>query len=267
MEKLEINISNRAQAKAYEKSGFCCLPEDAITSEQLKIASIAVSQVRDGYFDTGTPPSSHPGYEANHLCKINDAHLASRGLYDLITKSKIGYRVAEITQSSFVQVWATQLLIKPPGSGTNGHVGWHQDFQYWQCWEGEDGLFTAWIALSEVDEKSGPMRFVANSHRWGFLNRGDFFRSEQEELKENIESVIDEPWIEKVAVLPKGRVSLHHSLTVHGSLANESAKPRVSLAIHLRNQQATPVPGDKNYYVSNLKDERYSPIIFNEMQV
>ncbi len=265
MKKLSINLSNRELGAAYKQSGFCCLPSEALTSEQVKSATMAVSQVRDGHFDTGLPPSSHPGYDPKRLCKINDAHLASSALYNLLTKSQLGTQIAKVTDSSFVQVWATQLLIKPPGSGTNGHVGWHQDRQYWRYWQGEDGLFTAWIALSEVDEKSGPMRFVVNSHQWGFLDKGDFFASDQETLKKNIENAVDKKWVEEVAVLPIGRISLHHCLTVHGSLANESTKPRISLAVHLRNQHTTPIPENDNYYVSNLEDKRYSPIIFGKM--
>ena len=36
--------------------------------------------MRDGRYDTGMPPSSHPGYDPSRLCKINDAHLAHHGL-------------------------------------------------------------------------------------------------------------------------------------------------------------------------------------------
>tara|TARA_B100000902_G_C27287147_1_gene905071 strand:+ start:1348 stop:2145 length:798 start_codon:yes stop_codon:yes gene_type:complete len=265
LEKLKLNMTNKEYGAAYKKDGFCCLPKEALPSEQVELAALSVSEVRDGHFDTGMPPSSHPVYDPNNLCKINDAHLASNALYNLLTKSQLGTQIAGVTNSSFVQVWATQLLIKPPGSRTKGHVGWHQDRQYWEYWQGENGLFTAWIALSEVDEKSGPMQFVVNSHTWGFLNKGDFFSSDQQALKKEIKGVVNQEWCEKVAVLPKGRVSLHHCLTIHGSLANESTKPRISLAVHLRNQHATPLPESNNYYVSNLGNSRYSPVIFGEL--
>ena len=196
MEKLNLNMTKEEYRAAYKKNGFCCLPKEALTSEQVDSAVLSVSEVRDGHFDTGTPPSSHPVYDPNNLCKINDAHLASNAFYNLLTKSQLGTQIAGVTNSSFVQVWATQLLIKPPGSGTEGHVGWHQDRQYWEYWQGETGLFTAWIALSEVDEKSGPMQFVVNSHRWGFLNKGDFFASDQQALKNDIKGVVNQEWFE-----------------------------------------------------------------------
>ena len=69
------------------------------------------------------------------------------------------------------------MLIKPPGSEKAGRVGWHQDRQYWQR---DEGLFTAWIALDDVKEESGPMQLVPGSHCWGFLGEDDFFNSDQE---------------------------------------------------------------------------------------
>ena len=36
-----------------------------------------------------------------------------------------------------------------------------------RVWEEGSELLTAWIALTDVTERSGPMRFVRGSHRWG----------------------------------------------------------------------------------------------------
>ena len=53
-------------------------------------------------------------------------------------------------------------------------------------WQQDEGLFTAWIALCDVGEQLGPMRFVRGSHRWGFLNQGNFFDKDQHKLREDI---------------------------------------------------------------------------------
>lgn len=251
-----------ALQQQYSEQGFCFLDAETIDENLLHAAQKGMLAVRDGLFDTDIPPSSHPGYDASRLCKINDAHLASTGLYALLTESKLGEGIAAVTGSTLLQVWASQLLIKPPGSEEDGRVGWHQDRQYWQYWQEDEGLFTAWIALSEVNEECGPMRFVIGSHRWGVLGQGDFFSSDQEALRASIEIPPGENWEETSALLPAGGVSLHHCLTFHGSEANMSDQVRCSLAVHLRDERAKPVMGNENYYVSYLDDMKYSPMIY-----
>jgi ectoine hydroxylase-related dioxygenase (phytanoyl-CoA dioxygenase family) len=245
----------------YAVDGYSILPDGSIERDLLHRAQEGLLAVRDGHFDTGVPPSSHPGYDEGKLCKINDAHLANTALYELLTRSQLGREIAAITGSKRVQVWASQLLIKPPGSASAGHVGWHQDRQYWQYWQSDEGLFTAWIALSEVGKDSGPMRFVRGSQHWGFLSQGDFFGADQEALRASIQPE-GASWEEVAALLPAGGVSLHHCLTYHGSEANISTEPRCSLAVHLRDERAVPVPGHEGYYVSHLDEPQYSPMIY-----
>ncbi len=246
----------------YAADGFCILPDGAIEQDLVHRAQEGLLAVRDGHFDTGVPPSSHPGYNKDKLCKINDAHLANTALCKLLTHSQLGREIAAVTGSKKVQVWASQLLIKPPGSATAGHVGWHQDRQYWPYWQRDAGLFTAWIALSEVGEDSGPMRFVRGSQRWGFLDQGDFFGSDQEALRASIQMPEGEKWVEVDALLSAGGISLHHGLTYHASGANTTDEPRCSLAVHLRDERAVPVSGDESYYVSHLDEPQYSPVIY-----
>jgi len=246
----------------YAKRGFCVLPSSAIDRKFIDDARKGMSAVRDGIFDTVSPPSSHPGFDHTKLCKINDAHLANHALYTMLVDSRLGESIANVTGSKMVQVWASQLLIKPPRSGNLGRVGWHQDRQYWQFWQKSEGLFTAWIALSDVSEESGPIQFVPGSHRWGFLGKGDFFSSNQDTLRTSIQTMVDENWKETSVPLSVGGVSLHHCLTYHGSQENISDKPRWSFAVHLRDERAEPIRSTNNYYISHLEDMEYSPVIF-----
>lgn len=252
-------------AEQYARNGFCLLSAGAIADPLIEQAQRGMIEVRDGHFDTGVPPTSHPGYDPGKLCKIDAAHTANTALYKLLTESRLGESIAAVTGSQMVQVWASQLLIKPSGSAEAGHVGWHQDRQYWAFWQGDEGLFTAWIALSDVGADSGPMCFVPGSHRWGFLNQGNFFASDQQALREAIDMPEGESWQEIPAILPAGGVSLHHGLTFHGSYANTSGQPRCSLAVHLRDERAQPVPGDESYYVSHLNESQYSPVIYGAL--
>ncbi len=243
--------------------GFAVAGERLVDQQTLAAAQAAMIEVRDGVFDTGVPPSGHPGYDPAKLCKINDAHLASHALHALVSDPAVAQLAAAVTGARRIQVWATQLLIKPPASAAAGHVGWHQDRQYWRYWEQPEGLFTMWMALSDVETDCGPMRFVRGSHRWGFLDQGDFFAGDQQALRNSIDVPENEQWEEASALMAAGGVSFHHCLTFHGSLANTSNRPRCSVAVHLRTEQVEPIAGDESYYVSHLDDPAYAPVIYD----
>ena len=53
-------------------------------------------------------------------------------------------------------------------------VSMHQDLTYWGL-GATDNLVTAWIALSEVNQQSGCMHFVAGSHNHQILPHEDTF--------------------------------------------------------------------------------------------
>ena len=248
----------------YENDGFYISPEAVVPDEIVANALAGMEAVVHGEYDTGVPPSNQPEYDAGKLCKINDAHRASQGIRDLICHPAIGEWVAGLTGARRVQVWASQLLIKPSGVSQAGNVGWHQDRQYWQYWEEGSELLTAWIALHDIGADAGPMGFVRGSHRWGFLGQGDFFATDQEQLREEIRVPEGESWEEVSALLPAGGASFHHCLTYHGSGANTSGVPRRSFAFHLCTERPRAVEGATDYYVSHLDDPGYCPIIYGE---
>ena len=252
------------QSSAYGRDGYSVHRKAVIPTDVLVAAQNGMAAVRDGTFDTGTAPSSPPGYDPALLCKINDAHLASQALYALVCHPALAELAAQITGARAIQVWASQLLIKPPASGEQGNVGWHQDRQYWRYWQAPAGLFTMWIALSEVTAASGPMRFVRGSQRWGYLDTGDFFGRDHAAQRQQISVPDGESWEEVPALLDAGGVSFHDCLTYHGSGPNTSVAPRCSIAVHLRAEQVQPVPENDNYYVTHLDDPVYSPVIYGK---
>ncbi len=260
---MDSEILSDMQA-AYQREGYYILPDPLVTAEVLEAAQEGVEEVKNERYDTGMPPSSHPGYDPLRLCKINDVHLANKAIRNLLTAPQLGQWAAAVTGGHMVQIWASQLLIKPPASGKAGYVGWHQDRQYWQYWQKPDGLFTMWIALNAIRPESGPMCFVRGSQQWGFLGQGDFFSADQDLLRQGIEIPQGECWEEVPVLLSAGGVSFHHCLTFHGSHANNTDQPRCSIAVHMRTEAAQPIAGNTSYYVSHLDESQYSPIIYQE---
>ncbi|NKB71927.1 MAG: hypothetical protein GKR89_33035 [Candidatus Latescibacteria bacterium] len=247
----------------YERNGFFLTPP-LLPADLIADAIERMDAVKDGHYETGIEPQGRslaPGETLDKLCKIDQAHRCDNTIRQLLTHPAIGQWAAALTGAEMVQIWASQLLIKPPG-GDSGHVGWHQDRQYWSYWQKDSQLFTAWIALSEVDADSGPMCHVRGSHRWGFLDQGNFFGQDQAALKEGIDVPEGEEWDEVPALLPAGAVSFHDRFTYHGSHANRSNRPRRSFAMHLRTERAQPRPDADAYYIQHLDDEAHAPVIY-----
>lgn len=248
----------------YRRDGFFFSPP-IIPADLIERVTARMDAVMAGEYETGEPPrrSWNPGDDPKRIRKIDQAHLSDRTIYELASHPEIGRWAAALLGAKRVQLWASQMLYKPPvgpGGGVTGNVGWHQDKQYWRYLEGE--LFTAWVAVSDVTAASGPMRFLRGSHRWGLLDSGDFFGHDHEAQQKDIPVPEGERWEEACAVLPPGAVSFHDRHTYHASGPNVSDAPRRSFAFHLRTENARPVEGRNDYYVQHLDDLAYCPVLY-----
>jgi len=251
----------------YREQGFCITPT-IIPEDLIRRVIPRMEAVASGEYETGIPPFAihfNPEDGPGKLKKIDQPNLSDSTIAELIAYPALGEWAARLLSAEWVQAWAVQLLIKPPGCGEKGLVGWHQDKHYWPYWEGE--VFTAWIALSEVTEDSGPVRYVAGSNKWGYLEGGDFFGSDDESQREKIRLPEGAEWREVPAVMGPGQVVFHDRHTFHGSGPNRSEKPRLSFAIHLRTEKSKPLFGVSDrtsYYITDLEDRRKAPVLYGE---
>lgn len=259
-------MAKSSEAMGFETNGFCVAKSHVIETERLEAARRGVADVLAEHFETGEPPSAFPPQQPGELRKIDNAHFASRALYDLLMSPGLSALIHAVTGSKFVQVFNTQLLVKPSTGAATANVGWHQDKQYWPFWNRPDGLFTAWVALTEVDEAAGPMRFVTGSHQWGLLNQGNFFGQDTDALRASIETPPGSEWREVSATMNAGGVSLHHSLVYHASGINVSGRDRISMAIHMRNE----LPGlaqaeERPMYFRSvwLNEQKRCPVLYD----
>jgi ectoine hydroxylase-related dioxygenase (phytanoyl-CoA dioxygenase family) len=255
--------SPRAQ---FEADGLYVAPSAVIPADLVRRAVEHMDAVMDCKYDTGVPPeyrSWNPGGSATALRKLNDVHISDCTLHELITHPALGKLAAEVTGAKMVQVWATQLLFKPPSTKSEGAnvVGWHQDRQYWKYWDGE--VFTAWLGLSDVTAESGPMKLIRGSHLWGENEGGDFFSGNLDDQRRAIESQSSGKWDEVLATMPAGGVSFHHRLTVHGSAQNVSKFSRRSIAVHMRTEKSS--VAQSGYYTTKLDDPMLRPIIYKAL--
>jgi ectoine hydroxylase-related dioxygenase (phytanoyl-CoA dioxygenase family) len=252
----------------FEAEGFCFAPR-LVDDAGVAALSEVCAAVMAGTYATGIEPHAanwKPGDDPSQLVKIDQPQRCDHRMSALLAASGIGAFAAGLMGASAVQVWAVQLLHKPPAADGRSHntVGWHQDEDYWHdWWEGE--VFTCWLALSDVTAESGPMRFVPRSHTWGFLASGNFYETDLSSQRDGIPVPPGEAWSEVPAILGPGEASFHHRRTVHGSGVNVAASPRRSLAIHLRTEKSAPVHLAPPGYTEDLANPDVCPVLFGTL--
>jgi len=252
---------------SFNKNGYYIFYNSVVDTELVNDARNGVDKIRSGDYDTGKPPEPspwNPGDDPNDLCKIEQPQIANIAITELITSSRIGELAAKAADAEMIQVWWVQLLYKPStvfDSNRETKVGWHQDWKYWKNdWQEGSNLFTGWFALSDVVEKSGPMKFIKGSHNWGEFAEGDFFN--QNNSPNDFRLKPDQVWKEIPAVMSAGGMSFHDKLLLHGSSHNTSNEPRCSLAIHLRSEKSKPISSERGILTKYIDDLDICPIIY-----
>lgn len=250
--------------RAYERDGFFIHAEPVIPESLVRRALAGMEAVERGEYETGVPPQPsywNPGDPPDKLVKIEMPQFADRAIMEVVSHPALGRLAGELTGARWVQVWWVQHLAKPSGEAKT-RIGWHQDRYYWGVWEEGSELFTAWVALTDVTEESGPMRFVRGSHRWGLLEGSDFYGQNHELQREAFRLPGNARWEEVSVILPPGGVSFHHCLTLHASGPNRSGKMRRSFAVHLRTEKSSPVRGERKGLASFIDDPTRCPLIY-----
>ena len=258
------NTNNYLINYKLKKEGFSFTPV-IFPKATIEKAKNSLWEVIQGYYETGVAPENRfweIGDDPEKIIKIDKPHLSNKNIWKLITGENFGIILAEATGSNLVQVWHSQAVWKPSGGGRKGNAGWHRDIQYWPFWK-EYGVYTAWIALTDVFEDSGPVRYAKESHNWKDIQKLDFFDSDvkNQDLEINKEyqnyEIIN-------ATLKKGAISIHSSKTYHSSIENNSNLPRVGLVVHFCTEKArkAKIEGKYSNYLDNLNDKIICPIIY-----
>ena len=259
-------MGTRKVKYSLKNDGFCFLPK-IFSKEDIYKAREGLWRVINGEYRSGRKPENRfwePGEDPNSIIKIDKPHLCDQSVWHLITNKKFGQVLAKATNAKYIQVWHSQVVWKPHSKNQKGNAGWHRDSQYWPFWT-EKGLYTAWIALSNVSIRSGPLRFIRGSNHWDKINGMDFFNqdivSQEIELYKtnNDQEIID-------ALLQKGEFSIHSSKTYHSSLGNKEKEPRIGMVVHFCTEQAKrrEINGKEKKYLDQVDDPTIAPIIYNK---
>jgi SAM-dependent methyltransferase len=252
---------DRAQ---FEDRGYHLHREPLVDPALIERARDRIPAIIAEHYDTGIPPWRRLSVgEPHKLQKIDQVHLCDRAFHQLVTHPAIGALVARLTGAELVQVWATQLFIKPPGGGELNVVGWHTDRANWPFWDGE--VLTVWLALEDIGPDAGPVIYVEGSHRWpDGEKRGDAYEQDLARLEDRIQALgPPRPWRKVPNLVKAGGVGVHVADILHASGANASTSSRLGLAINVRTERARPKPGVEDYgYASYLDQPFIAPILY-----
>jgi ectoine hydroxylase-related dioxygenase (phytanoyl-CoA dioxygenase family) len=150
------------------------------------------------------------------------------GFHDLLWHPQFTVAAAQLLGGA-VRFWHDQLFVKPAHHG--GCVAWHQDYSYWTRTQPLAHL-TCWIGLDDSTRENGCLHYVPGSHRWPDLPitglAGDM-EAVQTVLTDELKAQFKPVAIE----LKAGECSFHHPRMMHGSYANDSARPRRATVINV----------------------------------
>ena len=154
-----------------------------------------------------------------------NAHLISPLLDEVTHNSKILDAVQSLIGENIL-VCGTTLFIKNPNE--QGFVSYHQDAKYIGL--EPHNWVTAWVAITDSNEKNGCMRMWSGSHKDKLKKHDEKFNEgnllTRGQTVENVPKEKTTPLI-----LKAGQMSLHHPTVVHGSELNKSNDRRIGFVI------------------------------------
>ena len=186
--------------------------------------------------------------------------------HDLIYHPGVTVPLAQLLGVERLRFWHDQVFWKP--AGHPGVVPWHQDWSYWQRTTPESHI-TMFISLDDSDEESGCLQVIPGSHRWGSLPPVDF-GGDLEQVKEHLTDSQLVAFQPNSLPLRAGEASIHHSSTLHGSLANRSERPRRAIVLNFMapdtrcaDESAPLLSGVPLLKVGALIEGEHFPIVLN----
>ena len=158
--------------------------------------------------------------------KIDTPFLKHSAFRELVLDKRLTTLLSELLGGKCPLLKGDQILMKPPRFGSA--KPYHQDNFYFRI-HPADHCMTAWIALDDVDEANGCLRYIEGSHKEPLLPH-EPLPGEPYNLVPKAELIDFSK--EVLAPVGKGGVVFHHSRTLHTSYRNESDRWRRGYATH-----------------------------------
>ncbi|HUG81577.1 MAG TPA: phytanoyl-CoA dioxygenase family protein [Bryobacterales bacterium] len=157
--------------------------------------------------------------------KINEPFAKDAVCREMLLDARLTSRMEQLLGHQPLLV-VDQAFLKPPRFGSA--KPYHQDNFYFRC-HPDDEVITAWLALDDVDEQNGCLRYIDGSHLGPIIPHEQVAGEEYNHVPppELIDLSKESP-----ARVRKGGVVFHHSKALHTSHRNSSDRWRKGWATH-----------------------------------
>lgn len=210
-------------------AGVKMLDEEQITEIRKELAEIA-DPAHPGhslFYEFHSNESTDPSTILFHAL---GAWRITPGLHDVLWNPRFLVAASQLLGNVPVRFWHDQLFWKPAKQG--GVVAWHQDYSYWTRTKPIAHL-TCWCGLDDATKENGCLQYIPGSHQWGLLPKpviAGELEGIKDYLNEEQKKQLEKP---QLAEVKAGEAVFHHSLTLHGSGANTSPRPRRAFVINV----------------------------------
>ena len=200
------------QLDRYNSKGYIS-PINALSSFEAKEVRDEIEKIEKDW------PGALEGINRNYI------HLISP-IFNKVCLNKNILDAVESIIGKDILICGTTLFIKNPNE--KGFVSFHQDAKYIGL--EPHNWVTAWVAITDANEKNGCMRMLPGSHKENLKTHEQKF--DENNLLTRGQTVKDVS-LEKTEpiILKAGQVSLHHPTIVHGSGLNNSNDRRIGFVI------------------------------------
>ena len=200
------------QLDHYNSKGYIS-PINALNSLEAKEVRDEIEKIEKDW------PGALEGINRNYI------HLISP-IFNKVCLNKNILDAVESIIGKNILICGTTLFIKNPNE--KGFVSFHQDAKYIGL--EPHNWVTAWVAITDANEKNGCMRMLPGSHKENLKTHEQKFDENnlltRGQTVKNVSLEKTEP-----IVLKAGQVSLHHPTIVHGSGLNKSNDRRIGFVI------------------------------------
>ena len=234
----------KEQIAHYDNHGFLLI-EDALSDRQLS----ALQQITNSLIAKSSEVTESnetydldEGHSENNprLTRIKLPHTLDPIYWEVIRSERICGLIKPLIGEN-IRLHTSKLNTKAPDGGTA--VEWHQDWAFYP--HTNDNLLAIGIMLEDVNEDSGPLLAIPETHKGPILDHS----------KDGIFcGAIDpaDPLFkpEKAHTMTgkAGSLSIHHVRTLHGSAPNHSSKARKILFYECIAADAWPIAGSISGY-------------------
>jgi len=200
------------QLDHYKNNGYVS-PVDALSSLEAKEIRDEIEKIEKNW------PGALEGINRNYV------HLISP-IFNKVCLNKNILDAVESIIGKNILICGTTLFIKNPNE--KGFVSYHQDAKYIGL--EPHNWVTAWVAITDSNEKNGCMRMWSGSHKDNLKEHDQKFN--EGNLLTRGQTVKNVPKQETTPlILEAGQMSLHHPTVVHGSELNRSNDRRIGFVI------------------------------------